>query len=101
VVPFDLFPNGGRQLSICRSLRIPAEWCWDYSNAVLSCASCNGFCNRYRPTFDLISPDTLEDFYGVRDKVFAERKQLIAARHEQEREFFDARLWESAVDDSD
>ena len=81
-------------VSLCNSIQIPQQWCWDYSNAVLSCGACNGFCNRYSPTFKVVPPNTLEDFYDLRDKIFDERKKLIAARHEEERQFFNARSWE-------
>jgi hypothetical protein len=82
-------------VKLCKSLHIPADWCWNYSNAALACAACNGFCNRYSPTFDIVPPDTMAAFCDLRDKIFEERKQLIAARHKEEREFFDRRLWET------
>lgn len=37
-------------VSVCKAMQIPNKWCHDYSNAVLSCAACNGFCNRYKPS---------------------------------------------------
>lgn len=86
-------------IKLCKSAHIPEEWCWDYSNAVLACAACNGFCNRYSPTF--VPPDTLQDFYDLRDRIFDERKKLIAARHEEERRFFNGRSWEAPVGKSD
>lgn len=152
MLPFDLYPSGGRQLlgmprganarheyglklmqltgqrccaycdadltatyqmwltlvldhvipvKLCKSTHIPGKWCWDYSNAVLACAACNGFCNRYSPTFNIVPPDTLEAFYELRDKIFVERKKLIAARHEEERQFFNGKSWELSVDKSE
>jgi hypothetical protein len=130
MLPFDLYPDGGRQLmkagkgasarheygselmqrtgqrrcaycetdltatyqtwltmvvdhvipiKLCKSSHIRESWCWDYSNAVLACAACNGFCNRYSPSFHIVPPETLEAFYDLRDKIFNERKKLIAA----------------------
>jgi hypothetical protein len=79
--------------SICKSNNIRDEWCWDYSNTVLACAVCNGFCNRYRPTFQIVPPVTLEAFYSLRDTIFDERKKLISARHNEERQFFNGIGW--------
>jgi hypothetical protein len=81
-------------VSVCISLGIPAEWREDCSNKVLCCAACNGFANRYKPTIDPGAPASLDTFYALRDHIFAERKQLIAERHESEREFFELRRWE-------
>jgi hypothetical protein len=81
-------------IALCKSTRIPGNWRWDYSNTVLACAACNGFCNRYSPKFTIAPPETLEDFYNLRDKIFDERKKLIAERHKEEREFFNGRPWE-------
>lgn len=83
--------------SVCKLAGIPEIWYEDYSNLVLACAACNGFCNRYRPTFSVVPPDTLEAFYELRDKVFAERRKLIIAKHEEERQFFNGRSWELPV----
>ena len=80
-------------VKMCKSLGVPSDWCWDYSNAALACAACNGFCNRYAPTFAIVPPGTLEDFWDLRDKVFEERKQMIAARHKEEHDFFEQRPW--------
>jgi hypothetical protein len=72
--------------ALCKSTGICDDWYWDYSNMVLACAACNGFCNRYNPT--IAPPATLVDFYDLRDKIFEEGKGLIMARHEKERRFF-------------
>src|SRR5208283_4566111 len=79
--------------SVCTSMNIPEDWCWDYSNAVLACAACNGFCNQYMPG-NIGAALTLEDFYDIRDSIFSERKELILAKHEEERRFFNSRPWE-------
>jgi len=82
-------------LTLCKSTHIPENWCWDYSNMVLACAACNGFCNRYSPSFTIAPPETLEAFYSLRDRIFGERKKLIAKRHDAERQFFNERSWET------
>jgi hypothetical protein len=83
---------------VCLSMGISSELSEDFSNTVLACAACNGFCNRYRPGGDFnIDPLTIEKaetFYDLRDRIFAERKQRIALRHESERLFFAERRWE-------
>jgi hypothetical protein len=81
-------------LKLCKQLRVPSEWVWDFSNTVLACAACNGFCNRYSPAFTITSPGTRGAFCELRDKIFDDRKRLIAARHEEERQFFNGRPWE-------
>lgn len=45
---------------------------------------------------DIVQPLALELFYELRDRIFAERKELIAASHQAERAFFEARPWEPA-----
>lgn len=88
-------------IKLCKLARIPDNWCWDYSNAVLACAACNGFCNRYSPSFSVVPPETPEAFYNLRDEIFNERKRLIAARHEEELKFFNGRSWQPAVGKQD
>jgi hypothetical protein len=76
-------------------MQIPDEWCWDYSNSVLACAACNGFCNRYKASLDGDRVISLDEFYDTRDRIFLERKELISARHDEERKFFAQRSWEA------
>jgi hypothetical protein len=80
--------------NVCKGRNIPKEWSEDFSNTVLACATCNGFCNRYSGSSSISGPDTLEAFYDLRNTTFAERKTLIAARREEERQFFDGKPWE-------
>ena len=75
-------------VSVCKAMQISNKWCHDYSNAVLSCAACNGFCNRYGPALNGQTCQTLEEFYKIRDQAFQERKHLIEARRTEELEFF-------------
>lgn len=75
--------------SVCKKLGIPDEWADDSANKVLACAACNSFHNRYTPAE---SPQTLlsiDEFFDFRDRVFAERKELIEESHRRERAFFD------------
>lgn len=80
--------------SVCLSKNIPHEWCEDFSNTVLACAACNTFCNRYVVIDEIVQPVTLEAFFDLRDRVFAERKHLILERHKAERLFFGEQPWE-------
>lgn len=80
--------------SVCKSFELPDEWTHDCSNKVLACAACNGFHNRYRQPLDAACPQTLDEFFDLRDRIFAERKALIAKRHEDERAFYSHRPWE-------
>jgi hypothetical protein len=88
-------------ISVFKPAHIREDWCWDYSNLVLACAACNGFCNRYSPSFSIVPPVTLDAFYNLRDRIFDERKRRIARRHEEERQFFNGRPWERPVGERD
>jgi hypothetical protein len=79
--------------SVGKGLCIPIEWTEDCANKVLACAACNSFHNRYKPSNTLLCPQSLAEFFDLRDVIFVERKQLIAARHISERAFFDQALW--------
>ena len=79
--------------SVCESFNLPPKWTEDCSNKVLACSSCSSFKNRYKPAKDVCAPKTLAGFYARRDKVFAERKAMIAQRHKEEKAFFKSRPW--------
>src|SRR5438270_13369266 len=64
-------------VSVCKALEVPDTWREDCSNRVLACAACNGFRNRYALPFEVVLPLTLEAFFDLRDKIFAERKDLL------------------------
>jgi hypothetical protein len=81
-------------VSVCKAAGILGEWYWDLSNTVLACGACNGFCNRYRPSFTVTPPETLAGFHDLRDMIFGERKRLIEKRHGEERHFFNRRPWD-------
>ena len=80
--------------SVGKCLSISEEWVDDSANKVLACTACNGFGNRYKAAVGTVCPTTLEEFFDLRDAIFADRKTLIAKRHESEQAFFERRLWE-------
>lgn len=84
-------------LSICRANALNRDWYWDLSNAVLACSACNGFCNRFRPDFTISPPNSIEEFYDLRDKIFLRRRERILARHAEEREFFGRKPWAASA----
>lgn len=75
-------------VSVCRALGLSMDWQEDCINKVLACAACNSFHNRYKPVEQSDPPTLLEAFLELRDRIFAERRTLIAASHEQERAFY-------------
>jgi len=81
-------------VNVCRDLRISDDWMEDCANKVLACSACNGFNNRYKPSEDIAIPQSLAGFFDLRDRIFTERKRLVTASHEREREFFARRLWQ-------
>jgi hypothetical protein len=85
-------------VSVCKAMQVPNKWRHDYSNAVLSCSACNGFCNRYSPTMDGRTCSTLEQFYDLRDEIFPIRKQLIEVRRMAEFGYFEASFANRTID---
>jgi hypothetical protein len=81
--------------SVCKNMEIAGSWVWDYSNAVLACCACNGFCNRYKPKEACKTPMTLAEFYDLRDRIFLERKKQIQKRRAEERAYFETKPWDS------
>jgi hypothetical protein len=75
-----------------RRLGIPSLFIGDFANLVLCCSGCNGFGNRYRVAEEPRAAWTLEEFMALRDRVFAERNRLVAARREKEKAFYE-RAW--------
>lgn len=80
--------------SVCGALAIPTEWYEDCTNKVLACSACNTFDNRFKHQESDICPASLEEFYALRDRIFTERNTRIGAKHRQEREFFERKVWE-------
>ena len=58
-------------------------WIWDFSNAVLACSGCNGAANREQPDNLSLPPQSLDDFYLLRDKFFTFKWHKIRAKREQ------------------
>ncbi len=77
--------------SVAKKLGVSFDLYEDLFNLVLACAACNGFDNRYGYVPDSAAePEwTAEAFVSLRDKVFSERFERIAARHIIERAFFE------------
>jgi 5-methylcytosine-specific restriction endonuclease McrA len=83
-------------VSVCKNVGIDTTWVWNYSNAVLACGACNGFCNRYKLEVDCTVPKTLPEFYDLRDRIFRVRQKLILAAREKERtSYFETKPWDS------
>ncbi len=82
-------------VSVGTALEIPRAFINDYVNRVLSCAGCNGFRNLYSPTFAATEGTTwtVDEFARFRDRVFAERLEMVRLRREQEQRFFAGRPW--------
>ena len=78
-------------------LGIPRVFYEDLCNHVLACSGSNGFDNRHtidgapQPTWDL------PEFLSLRDRVFARRRERIAACRARERAFFEGRPWRRAA----
>ena len=85
-------------VSVCRRLNIPSEWAEDCVNKVLACGACNSFENRFSALELVDCPTDLETFIAIRDRLFIQRKLLIARKHVAEREFFDGSPWVSQQD---
>lgn len=71
------------------AIGISSEWLNDYANIVLCCSACNDFANRYTLPENTKCPETCDEFFILRDKIFAERKQRICEKRRDERKFFD------------
>ncbi len=81
--------------SVCKTYNISGEWSEDCSNKVLACTACNSFLNRYTPSKGTGIPRTLAKFYSLRDRIFIERKALIARKHKDEKAFFKKQPWKA------
>jgi 5-methylcytosine-specific restriction endonuclease McrA len=78
-----------------RKLGIPEDWCESFSNTVICCGGCNGFDNRFKITSEgRRSSWKLQQFFALRDRVFADRRERIRERRDDEIRFFETRPWE-------
>jgi DNA-directed RNA polymerase subunit N (RpoN/RPB10) len=82
--------------SVCDALGIKPEWCWSLANAVLACAACNGFDNRYKLSSKL-QIATFQEFLNLRDDIFIKRKERIQKKHEEEKEFYEKKFSHALV----
>lgn len=72
----------------------------DFINLVLTCSGGNGFNNHYDAPQEIRTDWTLEEFLGLRDKVFEERGRLNKQRRELEQGFFKRRWYRMEGDTS-
>lgn len=63
----------------------PAAWINDLINLATCCRACNEFLNGYRLP-DPTPPATIEEFVAIRDRIFDEKAERAAKRHEIEKE---------------
>ena len=78
--------------SVCKQWGIPYEWQESLSNLVICCSACNGFDNRYSPTWKENPDDwTVGRFKSLRERVFVERRERILKRREEEVRFYEMR----------
>jgi hypothetical protein len=70
-----------------RSHGYPMAWLEDITNLVTCCRPCNEFSNAFVVGEAL--PADLDAFYDVRDRAFAQKKALLAAKHERERAWYE------------
>ncbi len=80
--------------NVCKNFSLPEKWIEDCTNRVLACGACNGFDNQYKPPADTACPQSLEDFYSLRDRIFNDRKARITDRRNKEEAVFKDRPWE-------
>lgn len=59
----------------------------DIPNLVTCCRACNEFLNGYR--VDEQPPDTLDEFFDLRDRHFAAKREWVLRRHETERAWYE------------
>ena len=66
-----------------KQLGWPREWVEDIANLVTCCRACNEFLNGYRVAEP--SPETLDEFFALRDKHFIAKRAWVIERHTRER----------------
>jgi hypothetical protein len=85
--------------SVCLTAGIQTDWVWDYSNHVIACAACNGFCNRFTHPLT-VCPASIAEFYALRDEIFRKRRPLILKARAREQKHFERKPWESGQADA-
>lgn len=76
-----------------KRLGIPSGWLEDFSNLVFACSGCNTFANQFDDKSVEKTPESLDEFYNLRDRVFLSRKPIIEECQRREREFFESAPW--------
>ena len=76
-----------------RRVGIDPHFYEDAINLVLCCSGCNGFGNRFRCALEPQPSWTLDEFLALRDRVFEDRFERIAARRAVEIAFFESTPW--------
>lgn len=74
---------------------IKPKWLEDMSNMVICCSACNSFGNRFELPRDTHAPETVDEFFELRDRTFIARKAVVLECHSRERRFFETKPWES------
>ncbi len=76
--------------SVCKDLNVE-EFCWSLANAVLACATCNGFDNHYKPSSKR-QITTFQEFLNLRDEIFVERWKRVQDKRKDEQKFFKGKV---------
>jgi hypothetical protein len=77
-----------------KRLGISSDWLEDYCNLVLACSACNTFDNQFDDKTVMEPPQTLDEFFDLRNRVFLARKPNIQKCQSGERQFFDTKPWD-------
>lgn len=68
-----------------KRLSYPREWVDDLANLVTCCRACNEFLNQYSVNDGV--PETVEEFFDLRDQHYLKKRELAQERHRCEREW--------------
>ena len=77
-------------LHLARTRGFRKDWLEDVANCVICCAACNAFLNRYKVQDP--PPETEAEFFDLRDRVLADKKQRAKDRHRQEKEYWERNI---------
>lgn len=86
--------------SVCARLKCagnltPQGLTWGYSNAVLACSACNGFCNRFDGGDLVRTLESTDDFFALRERYYLERKEVVRVRRLVEKLWFESTSFHS------
>jgi len=68
----------------------PQNLTWSYSNAVLACSACNGFCNRFKGEDLGRALESTDDFFALRERYYVQRYEAVRIRRLVEKLWFDS-----------